>query len=587
MKRTLAAILVADLVDFTRLMGADEVSTLRRFADLRENVIDALIKEHRGRTVKELGDGMLVVFASVVDAVKCAVLWQERVNEQQSDQTNDERLCFRIGVNLGDVIQVDNDVFGDGVNIAARLEGAAEPGGICISDDAFRQIHGKVDADFKDAGDIELKNVSTPIRVHRWQSESLPQIDVTASTKLPDKPSVAVMPFSNRSGDPEQDYFSDGITEDIIIELSRFHTLFVIARNSSFHYKGRQTTPQQIGSQLGVRYLVEGSVRRVGPRVRVTVELIDALTGRQLWAERYDRVLEDIFAVQDELVRTIVAALGGHIDFAGKSTVARLDETKMRAYDIFLRARAAQDANGPENYAEARRLLERAVKLDPGLAQAHHALSLVYFMQWMSHWVEDREETFERSMKAAQTGVALDPTDGSMYSRLGTLHMNLRNFDESGRCFRKAVELNPNDSQGLALYGVYLTSIGDADAAIEQFDEAIKHNPFEPRWFRWSRGIACFTAGKYDEAIADLCVVAEFFNEARGWLAASYGHAGQPDAARVTLEEFLATGEREMAGFPGRRLADWKDYWHAAIEYRDESHFQHLYDGLRKAGLGG
>lgn len=587
MERRLAAILVADLVGFTRLMGANEVSTLHRFSELRTSLIDPLVNEHRGRTVKQLGDGLLIIFSSVVDAVKCAVLLQERVNEQQSEKSDDDRLCFRIGINVGDVIEVDDDVFGDGVNIAARLEGASEPGGICISEDVFRQIRGKVEASFVDSGKIELKNVSDQIHVHRWQSESLPRFEETKGPPAQEKPSVAVMPFGNRSGDPDQDYFSDGITEDIIIELSRFHTLFVIARNSSFHYKGKQTTPRQISEELDVRYLVEGSVRRAGSRVRVTVELIDAATNGQLWAERYDRVLEDIFAVQDELVRTIVAALGGHIDFAGKNTVARLDETKMRAYDLFLRARAAQDLNGPENYAEARRLLERAVELDPGLAQAHHALSLVYFMQWMSYWVEDRDASFERSMKAAQAGVSLDPTDGSMYSRLGTLHMNLRDFEEAGRCFGKAVELNPNDSQGLALYGVYLTSIGEADAAVEKFDEAIKHNPFEPKWFRWSRGIACFTAGRYDEAIADLRVVAPLFNEARGWLAASYGHAGQTSAAEAALEEFLTTGAREMATFPGRNLADWSDYWHAAIEYRDETLFQHLYDGLRKAGMGG
>ena len=568
-------------------MGADEVATLNRFSELRTSLIDPIVQEHRGRVVKLLGDGLLIAFSSVVDAVKCAVLWQERVNEQQSNVTDDDRLCFRIGINVGDVIEVDDDIFGDGVNIAARLESVADRGGICISDDAFRQIRGKIDAHFEDAGEIDLKNVSEPIRVHRWQSESLPRFEDAKSLSRQEKPSVAVLPFTNRSGDPDQDYFSDGITEDIIIELSRFHTLFVIARNSSFHYKGTQTKPQQIGQELGVRYLVEGSIRRAGPRVRVTVELIDTQTNGQLWSERYDRVLEDIFAVQDELVRTIVAALGGHIDFAGKNTAVRLDETKMRAYDLFLRARSAQDANGPENYAEARRLLERAVELDPVLAQAHHALSLVYFMQWMSHWVEDRDAAFERSMKAAQAGVALDPTDGSMYSRLGTLHMNMRDFEEAGRCFGKAVELNPNDSQGLALYGVYLTSIGDADAAVEQFDEAIKHNPFEPKWFRWSRGIACFTAGRYDEAIADLRVVAPLFNEARGWLAASYGHAGQAGAAEAALEEFLATGAREMAKFPGRNLADWSDYWHAAIEYRDETLFQHLYNGLRKAGMDG
>ncbi len=585
MERRLAAILAADVVSYSRLMETDEEATLATLNAYRE-VIDGLVEDHRGRVFGSAGDSVIAEFASPVEAVRCALDIQRKLEGRNVDLAEDRRMRFRVGVNLGDVMAEGANLFGDGVNVAARLEELAEPGGVCISGKVHDEVAGKAGADFADGGDHRVKNIARPLRVWRWSAEAIaPVAPSSKPLPFPDKPSVAVLPFTNMSTDPEQEYFSDGITEDIITELSRFRSLFVIARNSSFHYKGQSPKVQEIGQELGVQYVVEGSVRKAGNRVRVTAQLVEARSGNHLWAEKYDRELEDIFAVQDELVRTIVSTVGGRIDVAGKARAVRLNDTSLRAYDLYLRAGAAQDRNTREDYQLARKYLEQAIVLDPGLAQAHHNLSLVHFMEWIAHWVDDRDAAFANSIEAAKSAAALDPADSSVYSRLGTLHMNRREFDEAGQYFEKAVSLNPNDSQALALFGVYLTAIGEPEQGIEQFNQAMRLNPFEPRWFRWSRGIAYFTAGRYEDAITDLRSINSPINEARGWLAASYAHAGQLDEARAMLEKFLQIAEQEMAVFPGRKLSAWEAYWHGAIEYKNEAHFEHLYDGLRKAGL--
>jgi TolB-like protein/Tfp pilus assembly protein PilF len=425
--------------------------------------------------------------------------------------------------------------------------------------------------------------------VYRWTDAAADPVPGAAGAEdalpLPDKPSIAVLPFTNMSGDPEQEYFSDGITEDIITELSRFRSLFVIARNSSFYYKGQSPKVQDVGRELGVRYVVEGSVRKAANRVRVTAQLVEAETGNHIWAERWDRELEDIFAVQDELVRTIVSTVGGRIDAIGKARATRKSEAHLRAYDFYLRAAAAEDGNTKEDYQRARQYLERAIELDPGLAMAHHHLSLVNFFEWMTHWVDDRDMAFAAALNAENTAVAIDDTDSRIHAQLGQLHHHRRSFDEAGQDFEKAIRLNPNDFQAMALYGNYLTAIGNPEDAIEQFDQAIRLNPIEPSWIRWLRGVACFTAERYDEAIADLRSIKGPINEVRGWLAASYAGAGRLEEARATLEEFLHVAEDDMAVFPGRKLAAWDDYWHGAMQYQDEANFEHLYDALRKAGL--
>jgi TolB-like protein/DNA-binding SARP family transcriptional activator/Flp pilus assembly protein TadD len=401
---------------------------------------------------------------------------------------------------------------------------------------------------------------------------------------LPDKPSIAVLPFLNVSGDPMQAYFSDGITNDIITELSRFRSMFVIARHSSFAYRGKAVKVQRIGRELGVHYVVEGSVSRVGDRIRVSAELVDAETGHHLWTDRYDRSLAEIFAVQDELVRTIVSTLDRRIDVAGRLRTAAMSGSSLRAYDLYLRAAAAQDRNTKADYRYAQRCLERAVELDPGLAQAHHHLSLVKFFLWMERWVEDLDRVFVEAFHAAREALARDDTDSMVQAHLGMLHMYRREFDEAGLRFAEAIRLNPNDSRALGLYGLFLAAIGRAKEGIDQFEQAERLNPLRPGWLNRLKGIAYFSAGRYADAIAAFRANEAPINQERGWLAASCAQAGRLDEARVNLRDFLSVAEREMAVLPARRVGAWRSCWRP-IEYQHDHDFDRLFGGLRKAGL--
>jgi adenylate cyclase len=402
---------------------------------------------------------------------------------------------------------------------------------------------------------------------------------------LPDKPSLAVLPFVNISGDEEQEYFADGITEDIITELSRFHSLFVIARNSSFHYKGAAPKAQDVGHELGVAYIVEGSVRKAGGRVRVTAQLVESESGNHVWAERYDRDLEDIFAVQDELVRTIVSTVGGRLDYAGERRAERLSESDLQAYEHVLRANAYLLQFTREANAKAREQLERAVELDTRSSQAFSTLASAHWLDWMAHWVKDREKSLALAYDCAKKAVALDDTDSTAYARLGMCHLYHRAFDDARHCFERALMLNPNDYYALGFFGFYLTAVGQIDNALTNFDQSARINPLQPEWFNWLRGIAFFTARRYDDAIEVLRPIKDAINEVRGWLAASYVGAGRLDEARAMLAEFLRCAEEDMAVFPGRKLVAWEPFWHGAIEYKNEADFKHLYDALRKAGL--
>ncbi len=585
MERRLAAIMATDLAGYSRLIRVDEEGTIAALKALRADIIDPKLAEHHGRIVKLMGDGMLAEFPSVVDAVRAAAETQVAIAEHNAGLPENKRFEFRVGINLGDVVIDGNDIQGDGINVAARLEGLAQPGGICVSGSVHEQVRDRIALTFTDMGEQEVKNIDRPVRAWHWHPTATATAPTDRAPPLPDKPSIAVLPFTNMSGDPEQEYFSDGITGDVITELSRFRSLFVIARNSSFTFKGQAVDVTDVGQTLGVQYVVEGSVRKAANRVRVTAQLVEAETGNHIWAERWDRELEDIFAVQDELVRTIVSTVGGRIDAIGKARATRKSEAHLRAYDFYLRAAAAEDGNTKEDYQRARQYLERAIELDPGLAMAHHHLSLVNFFEWMTHWVDDRDMAFAAALNAENTAVAIDDTDSRIHAQLGQFHHHRRSFDEAGQDFEKAIRLNPNDFQAMALYGNYLTAIGNPEDAIEQFDQAIRLNPIEPSWIRWLRGVACFTAGRYDEAIADLRSIKGPINEVRGWLAASYAGAGRLEEARATLEEFLHVAEDDMAVFPGRKLAAWDDYWHGAMQYQDEANFEHLYDALRKAGM--
>ena len=395
-ERRLAAILAADVAGSCRLIGIDEEGTLAQLKALRKTLFDPKITEHRGRIVKNTGDGALVEFASVVDAVRCADEIQRGMAEQNTDVPQDKRIEFRIGIHVGDIIIADDDIFGDGVNIAVRLEGIAEPGGICISDDAHRQVRGKVEITFEDMGSQSLKNIAEPMRVWRVRSVSCspaqqnrrPVIQRSRSP-LPDKPSIAVLPFENMSGDPEQEYFADGMVEDIITALSRFKSLFVIARNSSFTYKGKAIDIKQVGRDLGVRYVLEGSVRKAANRVRITGQLIDAATGAHLWADRFDGELEDIFDLQDRVTSSVIGAISPQLERAEIERAQRKPTESLQAYDYYLRALACNYKFTEDANVEALKLTKIASGLDPEFAAAY-ALGARCYIQRKSFRLEHR-----------------------------------------------------------------------------------------------------------------------------------------------------------------------------------------------------
>ena len=587
MERRLAAILAADVAGYSRLMEQDEAGTLAALKDRRRSILQPLLATHHGRIVKLMGDGVLVEFASAVNAVRCAVDLQNGMAVANGDLADDRRIVLRIGVNLGDVIVEGDDLYGDGVNVAARLQALADPGSVLIAGAIYDQIKNNLKLAYDDLGSQTVKNLTQPIQIYRSAIEGVAaEAASTTTLPLPTRPSVAILPFTNMSGDPEQQYFSDGITEDIITDLSRFHALFVIARNSSFQYRDKAIDVKRVGRELGVQYVVEGSVRRVGSRVRITAQLIDAKTGNHLWAQRYDRDMEDIFAVQEEVAQSVAATVSGRVEAAGRDQALRLSSSALKAYDLVLRAKALMLTYTKANNEQARVCAENAVALDPSNARAYAQLAWCQWLNCMACWTEDREEALAKAYEFAQRAVDLDESDSFTRWQLGLVHLFRREYDEARLELEKAIEMNPNDSEARGIYGLFLSAVGKADVAIEQFDIAKRHNPFDFTWTPWVKGIAYFTAHRYEEAIAVLKEVRDpIINEVRGWLLASYAHAGLLTEARAMLEEFLRVAEHDMAVFPGRRLKNWESYWHGAMEYRDQKDFDHLFAALRKAGF--
>jgi TolB-like protein/Tfp pilus assembly protein PilF len=423
------------------------------------------------------------------------------------------------------------------------------------------------------------------IRRRRPSAAPDPPLAESASAPAAAKPSIAVLPFLNLSGDPDQQYFSDGITEDIITELSRFPTLFVIARNSSFRYRGDGLDMRQIGRELGVRYLAEGSVRRIGERVRISAQLIDAESGTHIWAEHYDRDAAELLAVQDDIVRAVASTLGYRVEAAGRERALRLGADALSAYDHVLRSEALLLRFTKDDNAEARRLAEKAVELDPRSALAHAELGWTHCMDYHAGWTEDRARSLDTAFALAQRAVLLNEADCRARWLLGNVHIYRREYEEARSQLLTAIALNANDVEARGIYGLYLIAVGEVAAALEQFDIAKRRNPFEFNWVIWYRGIALFTARRYDEAIVVLKQVHNPNNEVRCWLAASYAAAGRLAEAGAMLAEFLAVAEREMVRFPGRHLDHWGPYLHGLIEYRDPREFDHLLSALRAAGL--
>ena len=498
-ERRLTAIFAGDVAGYSRLMGVDEEGTLARLNAHRREFLEPKIADHRGRIVKRTGDGILIEFASAVDATRCAVEIQRGMIKRNASVPQDKRIEFRIGVHVGDVIIEDGDMFGDGVNIAARLEGIAQPGGICISDDAYRQVRGKLDANFQDAGEQELKNIARPVRVYKLSAGG--QLTEPAMLTLPDKPSIAVLPFQNLSGDPEQDYFADGMVDDIITGLSRIKWLFVIARNTTFTYKGRAVDVKQVGRELGVRYVLEGSVRKAADRVRVTGQLIDAETGAHVWAERYDRKADDIFALQDDITLSVVGTIEPSLRQAEIERVKRKRSDNLDAYDLVLQAQPDVYSRIPVRCGKALLLLERALALDPtyGLAHAyaaecHHSIFLRGGLQ---------EEHRTASIRHAESAIAYGHDDASALAFAGfVIGMDKHDRAAAFTAFEAALSVSPSSALTYILGSVILAFAGEPERAVEWAERGLRLSPFD--LYRASAfcsfAFAHFQQGRYADA---------------------------------------------------------------------------------------
>jgi len=583
-RQRLAAILMADVAGYSRLMNCDERGTVAALDSARA-VFRATIDAHRGRVIDMAGDSVLAVFETASGAVVSALAIQAELARRSTDLAADCRMQFRIGIHLGDVIEkADGSVYGDGVNIAARLEGIAEPGGVTVSDAVQCAVRQRLDASFDDIGEQRVKNIAAPVRAYRVR-ELAPGASragtaaAAASAPAPkrdrvDKPSIAVLPFDNMSGDAEQEFFADGITEDIITELSRFRELFVISRNSSFKFKGKPVDVQKFAKELGVQYVVEGSVRKAGRRVRITVQLIDAETDRHLWAERYDRDLEDIFAIQDEVTTSIVATLPGRVEAAARDRAARLTTDNMAAYECVLTGKVLHHRTNRDDNAKAQRLLERAIEVDPSYAHAHAWKACVLGQAWTYNWCESRPETQARIMAALKDALALDDNDSDVHRILAAVNVIQDRFDQAVYHQRRALSLNPNDDLIVVQQGEILTWLGQPEEGIEWIRKAMRLNPYHPERF-WSHlARACFAARRYGEAVDALKCISTPDALARAGLAACHAQLGAVEAAE---EERLAT----LALAPSFTITECL----ATLHYRDPAFREHHRVSLERAGF--
>ena len=503
-ERRLAAILAADVVGYSRLMGADEVGTLRALQAVRGELVDPAITEYHGRIVKTTGDGLLVEFASVVDAVTCATAIQRAMALRNADWPPDRRIEFRIGINLGDVIVDGEDLYGDGVNVAARLESLAEPGGICVSDAVHEQVLDKIEVNVSDMGEQTLKNIARPVHVFRLRIE--PEAEdrpARPSLPLPDKPSIAVLPFANLSGDLEQDYFADGVVEDIISGLSRIKWIFVIARNSSFAYKGKAVDVKQVGRELGVRYVLDGSVRKSSNRVRIAGQLIDAASGTHLWADRYDRALDDLFAVQDELTISVVGVIEPTLRRAEIERARRKRPDSLDAYDLYLRALPYAFTAMPEDADRALTLLERAIELEPDYAAAHAIIAWCHEQRYVRGGLHD--EARQAAVRHARKAIAVGGDDATALATAGfTVAVVDSDYDTATDAFERSFTLSSSSALALGFSSIVRAWKGDDAMAVEQAGRAIRLSPFDPLIYLPYVGLAYahFAAGRFEDAAA-------------------------------------------------------------------------------------
>jgi adenylate cyclase len=536
-QRRLAAILSADAAGYSRLMSDNELATVRSISICRTLVCD-LIATHHGRTVDTPGDNILAEFGSAVDAVEAACAMQAQLRTCNAELPEHRRMAFRIGVNLGDVIVEDGHVYGDGVNIAARLEALAEVGGICVSGKVHDEVRGKLDYAFDDMGPQTLHNIAAPVRAYRVVRRA-PGTAQVASAAPSVRPSIIVLPFVNMSGVAEQEFFVDGLTEDILTELSRFRELFVISRNTSFKFKGQVVDVRKVARELDVQYVLEGSVRRVGDRVRITAQLIDAEADHHVWAERYDRKLEDIFAIQDEMTSAIVAVLPGRVEAATADRAARKPTGSMAAYECLVTAKVLHHRSNRQDNAEALRLATRATELDPQYAHAHAWRGCILGQAWTYNWCDDlaaAQVEIERELKLA---LALDDNDSDVHRILAAIYVLQNDFEKMQYHQRRALGLNPNDDLIVVQQGEILTWLGQPDEGVEWILKAMRLNPYHPDRF-WSHlGRAHFVAHRYAAAIDSLQRIATPNMLQHTLLAACFARAGDAASARVHVEAAL------------------------------------------------
>jgi TolB-like protein len=505
-KRRLAAIVAADVVGFSRLMGEDEAGTLARLKSLRKDLVQPEITGGHGRIVKLMGDGLLAEFSSAVEAVRCAIGIQQGMAEWEADLPEKRRIRLRIGVNLGDIIVEGSDIYGDGVNVAARLEGLAETGGICISGKVYNEVGNKLPATFEDLGEQQVKNIREPVRVYRWiaaAGKKSGMAGAEGALTLPDKPSIAVLPFTNMSGDSEQEYFADGMSEDIITALSRSPWLFIIARNSSFTYKGEKVDVKRVAQELGVRYVLEGSVRKSGNRIRVTAQLIDGTTGGHVWSERYDGELADIFDLQDEITRNVVASIQTQVHLTASEPAKKSKRPDLTVWELTMRGWQLLYDFSSESYKTAKTLLDKAIAHDPNSAEAHLVLSVIHYHDAILGFVKDSEASSNLAHKLALRAIRLDDQNEYAHWALGLSCLALARHEESIAALERAIELNPNCSVAYGSLGSALNMVGRIDEAIGYNEIAIRSNPRDPSIFFRFTGIGSshFLAGRYDAAI--------------------------------------------------------------------------------------